>query len=146
MVLVLRSYPHFNSSAGGCSISAGEMESHLVNKPRIKLEIQELKSRTVLFLVHPKQPARAGGCNSVSGAGRGQTSGKQRGGHSAPNLGKSFRFLKSFPNIRDKQNFPLPAAFWPLPQATHTVAAGSRKVPLGNVGSNRNCVSRSTKL
>lgn len=35
---------------------------------------------------------------------------------------KTTDFFFLFPNIRDLQNFPL----WPLPQATHAMAAGSR--------------------
>lgn len=115
------------------------MEKHLANKPRVKLGNSRTLECNYIFLVHPQEATRAEVCNHVFGTGAGQTSGKQCGGLSVLNLGKIFRFLKNsrcffFPDIRDLQNFPLPAMFWPIFLAFHAMAAGSRIVPLGKVG------------
>jgi len=58
-------------------------------------EIQEFPCVTTFFLVHPNSQPELEAVTTSLAQGRGQTGEKQCGGHSAANLAKSFRFLKS---------------------------------------------------
>lgn len=152
MVLVLCSY-HISIAQQVDAVSV-EMKWKAIwsTSQGLNWEIQELKSVTVFFWSTLKSQPGLEAVMVPRVQGAGQTTGKQCGAPSASNLRKSFWLLKtldfffSFPDIRDLQNFPLPAVFWPLPQATHALAARSRTAPLGTVGSDRNCISLSTKL
>lgn len=154
MVLVLCSY-HISIAQQVDAVSV-EMKWKAIwsTSQGLNWEIQELKSVTVFFWSTLKsQPGlEAVMVPAVQGGGRPLES--NAGLSLRPASGRvsgfskllMFFFFFSFPDIRDLQNFPPPAVYWPLPQATHTLAARSRTAPMGTVGSDRNCISLSTKL